>query len=85
MPSDFSLKNGCLEKSCWVIGYQKNRFLVLFFPPLLGGMVEKSPPQQADFFGGLTSLLMGWDQSSVDGNGMGWKLLCVVTGWDDGI
>ena len=25
---------------------------------------------------------MGWDKSPVDGNGMGWKLLCVVMRWD---
>ena len=25
---------------------------------------------------------MGWDQSPVDGNGMGWKLMCVVMGWN---
>ena len=25
---------------------------------------------------------MGSDQSPVDGNGMGWKLLCMVMGWD---
>ena len=25
---------------------------------------------------------MGWDQSPVDGNGMGSKLSCVVMGWD---
>ena len=48
----------------------------------LDGMVEKSPPQ-ADFFMELPSLLTGWDQSSADGDGMGWKLLCVMMGWDD--
>ena len=46
----------------------------------LNGMIEKSPPH--DFLGGLPLLEMGWDQSPVDGNGMGWKLLCVVRGWD---
>ena len=45
----------------------------------LDGMVE---PPQAEFFLGLPSLSMGWDQSPVDGNGMGWKLICVVMGWD---
>ena len=39
----------------------------------LDGMVDKSW-----VFGGLPSFLMGWDQSPVDGNGMGWKLMCVV-------
>ena len=43
------------------------------------------------FLLGLPSLSMGWDQSPVDHNGMGWKLLCVmmerdgkfmVLGWD---
>ena len=24
-------KNGCLEKSCWKIDYQKSRFLISFF------------------------------------------------------
>ena len=43
------------------------------------GMVEKSPPQ-AEKLLGLPLLSMGWDQSPVDGNGVGRKLLCVVMG-----
>ena len=60
----------------------------LFFRALRGDavatwmwMVEKSPPQ-AEFLGGLPPLSMGWGQSPVDGNEMGWKLLCVVMGWE---
>ena len=33
-------------------------------------------------YGRFLSLSMGWDQSPVDGNEMGWKLRCVVMGWD---
>ena len=40
-------------------------------------MVEKNL-----IFLGVTITFNGWDQSPVDGNGMGWKLLCVVRGWD---
>ena len=39
----------------------------------LDGMVEKT-----HFLGGLPSLSMGWDRSPVYGNGMGWKLQCVM-------
>ena len=44
------------------------------------GWYGREKPAAGGILLGLASLLMGWDQSPVDSNGMGRKLLCVVMG-----
>ena len=49
---------------------------------VLRGDASRHLDGMMDFFLRLPSLKMGWDQSHVDGNGKGCKLMCVVMGLD---